>query len=571
MNNPKHVLGITVATHDTSASLLVDGELKVAIEEERLCREKHTTRFPFKSIQACLDFAAVSVKEIESVNVCWDLKTIYQERYIKNIFSDNFSELVQDRKEEITRLLEIEKNIKSLGFENSVEYHNHHECHTAYAFYTSPFNHSAFITLDGYGETESGHIGIVENGSIQVWKRFDIDNSLGLVYAALTHLLGFKPHCDEGIVMGLASYGDCDACVEGDERSYISVFREMILDDNEEIYRLDREYFSFGLRKIGWCSDKLHKLFGEKRQQNQDITQHHRNIAAALQKRTEEVIESIAVRLSREFPQHDNLCLSGGLALNCVANGKLAFETGFENIHVPSAPGDNGLSVGAALLSQHNAPAKKIMASAYLGPVYSDAEIDESLKLLEGRDCIIIENVNLHQVAKKLADGEILACYNGRSEFGPRALGNRSILSCPYPQEMKDILNKRVKFREEFRPFAPVILEEFAEEYFRIKGESFNMTKTFDSKEIALMNIPAALHVDGSGRVQTVNQRQNPVLYGLISAFNELTSIPVIINTSFNVKGQPIVEKPSEAIATFLSTNIDSLFFWGKYLITKNR
>ncbi|MBF0266283.1 MAG: carbamoyl transferase [Gammaproteobacteria bacterium] len=562
------ILGLTAGTHDTSAALLVDGQIEIAIEEERLSRNKHTNAFPILAIEACLQHQKISINDVDIISICWDLREIYEQRYIKQLFDHDFSKLIDDRKDEILRFSEIVDKIRALDYQGEIRYEKHHFCHTIYSYASSHFNDCAFITLDGYGETESGYIGRIINNQMEFYKSFDIDNSLGLLYTAITYFLGFKTHCDEGIVMGLASYGDADALID-EQISYLDIFRKIISLNDDNLYHIDRSYFLFGLRKQGWVSKKFIEQFGLNRQADEELTQHHKNIASALQIRIEEVIQHIANKLYEKY-QLDQLCLSGGLALNCVANGQLYLTTAYKNIHIPSAPADNGLSIGAALFTNSQFQFNKITDSAYLGPVYNEQEISASIKAIANNKQLKIKEVNdHHEIAQLLMDGKILAVCHGRSEFGPRALGNRSILSRPFPLSMKNHLNNRVKFREDFRPFAPVVLEEHAEDYFDIRGDDHNMTKTYHSNKDNADKIPAALHVDGSGRVQTVNKEQNDVLYQIINCFYQLSGIPVILNTSFNVKGQPIVETPDDAIQTFLTTNIDTLFIGNKYLILK--
>ena len=552
-----YYLGLNVFSHDTSACIFKDGKLLVAIEEERLNFKKHTREFPFKAIQSCLNYLKITPKDVSNICIGWNIDEIIKERYFKNLKNFvYFKKLVKDRKKEITRLLEIEDNIKKLHFDCKISYFDHHDCHNYYSYGTSNFKNSAFLCLDGYGELNSGSLGYFKKNEYIKLKTFNLNNSLGLLYASLTDYLGFKPYSDEGIVMGLSSYGDFNKKFK--KQSYINFFRKKILYKNGEII-INKNYFTFGLTREGWVSEKFIKYFGKKRASKSIILHHHKNIAAALQQRLEEICVLILKYLKKKI-NSNNLCLSGGVALNCVMNGKMHSKSNFKNINVPSSPGDSGVAVGAVLMMLRDKYGKffKCTKSPYLGPKYKKIKKNELLKKIKNKKIKIkkLKN-NFNFLANELADKKIIAIFHERSEFGPRALGNRSIITSTSGQEMKDYLNMRVKFRESFRPFAPIVLDKYSNKFFKIEGDSFNMTKTFSVK--LKKSLEAVTHVDNSARVQVVSKESNGNIYKILREYLKVSKIPVLLNTSFNIKGQPIVETQESAIKTFLKTNIDIL------------
>lgn len=566
-----NILGICTGGHDSSAALLVDGEIACAITEERLDRIKHSRAFPWKSIEACLKKANLKISDIDSIALGWNFKRFIKELYLKPAIEDinHFQYLKRDA-EKLSEFLNYENKLREgLSFEGPINHHDHHKCHIAYSFHTSGFDESNIMSLDGYGEKETTLIGHAKGKEFNLIGSTNFPDSLGLAYAALTYYLGFKHHCDEGIVMGLASYGNPESKMPESSDTYLDVFRDIIKSDEEANFKINFEWLTLGLMKGKWVTEKFKETFGPVRVPDSDLTEHHMNIASAIQRRTEEVACELAKKLHKISPS-DNLCLSGGVALNCVMNTKIHKLGIYKNTYIPSAPADNGNAIGACILDHLNSgdtsKIKSMQRKIGLGPEYSEEEINSAIKQagVTATKC----DDYLDKVAQFLNDGKIIGWYQGRSEFGPRALGNRSILTRPFPVAMKDTLNARVKFREYFRPFAPVILKERVEEFFELDFESPYMMHAVKVKSEYAKKIAATVHVDNTCRVQTVTKEDREVFYELITKFEKLSGVPVVLNTSFNVKGQPIVETPLEAIESFLSTNIDILVL-GSNIITK--
>ncbi len=560
------ILGTLTYSHDTSAAIIKDGRLLYAAEEERFNRKKHTTDFPHNAIRACLDFAKIKMKDIDVICVPTDPVSHIRLRFIRHWF--NYYPQVAPRMLEefkwISRIIDIEKDIReNLDFTEKIFFCRHHVAHMASAYYLSGFSHSALLSIDGVGEIESLMTGQAKDNLIRTFERNNVDwpNSLGVLYTCITEWLGFKRHCDEGKVMGLAPYGNVE--------TYQEIFEDMVTLLPNGMFAFDFSYFDYPFIQGSTMSAKFTELCGPPRKPTEDITQRHRDIAAAVQYITERVMLHSANHLYRQTKEK-NICLAGGVALNCVANGKILTETPFEKIFIQPAANDAGIGLGAALyyhyLKNPQGERQK-MINAYLGNGYSDQEIE---KLLDraGLKYEKVENI-FPRVASLLEQQKIVAWFSGRSEFGPRALGNRSILTAPFPAEMKDVLNSRVKHRESFRPFAPVVLEERCGEYFDNTHESPYMLLTYGVKEDKRNKVPAITHIDGTARVQTVNREQNNELYWLIHEFGKLTGVHVVLNTSFNVMGQPIVNTPDEAIDCFLGTDIDYLVLNAKYLLSK--
>ena len=550
-----YTLGLNVFSHDTAAAIFKNDNLIAAIEEERFSRAKHTKEFPKNAINKCLEMCKISSHQISQICIGWNVNKIAYERFLKNMQKNN--KVILDRKQEINRILSIEPTLRKMGFECKIYYYDHHDCHNIHSYSTSDFKDSALLCLDGYGETNSSQIALIKNKKKTILKEHNIHNSLGLFYSAITFFLGFKTQCDEGIIMGLSSYGNSKKKINSKQR-YIDFFKKNIRFNKGELV-INRKYFCFGLEKKGWVTKDFIKIFGKPRRYNDPLLPHHRNIAAATQECLEYIVKQICVFYFKKI-RIKNLCLSGGVALNCVMNGKLHDLNIFRNIHIPSSPGDSGIAIGACLifLNDYYKNIIKITASPYLGYIHKQTSLKELKQLFPQKKYLIF---NLQKNKKKLCneinDGKILATFNARSEFGPRALGNRSIITKTYPQEMKDYLNKKVKYREPFRPFAPAVLEEFANKYFIIKGDSFNMTKTFKVRNSK--KIEAITHIDESARVQVVRKKDNTFFYNLLKSYYKHFNLPVLLNTSFNIKGQPIVESFKDAVKSFKSTNIDIL------------
>ena len=420
------------------------------------------------------------------------------------------------------------------------------------------------------GEFETGIIASGKSGKIKILNNDNVyPNSLGLLYSAITHYLGWKHHCDEGIIMGLAPYGDSRSkIIRKKNISYLSIFKKILQEKENFNYKVNLEYIDYFSARDKWVTDKFIKIFGPKRNWNQPLTQHHKNIAAALQDQLENVVLN-QLKKARKIFKFDKLCLAGGVALNCSLNGKISKSKIFKEIFIQPASGDDGTAYGAALLAyskNKNNYLPKKMHNFYKGSNFSNGQIKNQLLKSKVK---FTKPKNLYkEVSKYLKNGKIIGWFQGGAEFGPRALGNRSILCRPYPNSMKDYLNKRVKFREEFRPFAPSVLNEFREEFFHISQDSPHMLMACRAKKNKIKSIPATVHIDGTCRVQTVKKDINLKFYNLIKNFYEESGVPVLLNTSFNIKGQPIVNTPKEAVETFKSTKIDVLAI-GDYLLTK--
>ena len=564
-------LGLNYGGHDTAAALMVSGQIVAACEEERYTRKKHSREFPVNAIQSCLRSAGIEIKEVEEIGFGYDPVYHVREAYLRDALEDRekLSSLIADRDKIAERLMSEELIRAKTGFTGSIKFYRHHECHLASAYYPSGFDEALVVSYDGIGEIESGLIGTGRGDCLEVVQQGPrFPHSLGLIYSAVTHFLGWKHHCDEGIVMGLATFGNPYEKMPRGDKTYIDAFRKIIQVVDDFDYRIDQTFFTYHLQRDTWISAKFVECFGAPRIDNGPIEQRHKDIAAALQLRLEEVVLDQLDR-AKQIYEKSKLCLAGGVALNCSMNGKIEESGLFEEIFVQPASGDAGVALGACLLSQREHAisfSSKDFQCAYLGSSASDKEIEgvfkqRSLSPVKSEDVF-------NWTAERLAAGKIVGWFQGKAEFGPRALGNRSILTRPFPAEMKDYLNSRVKFREAFRPFAPAVLEECQSDYFAINQSSPHMLIACQAKPLAQERAPAIVHVDNSCRVQSVSKNTNLRFHNLISAFHALTDCPVVLNTSFNVKGQPIVNSPAEAIDCFLSTNIDCLVV-GDYVIEK--
>ena len=565
------VLGINHGGHDTSAALMINGELRAACEQERYTLDKHSRRFPVDAINDCLQRAQVQINDLDEIAFAFQPNYHIRETYLRPALDNDvrLGYLISDF-DRIKEKFNVEQEIRRCTkFNGVINFYHHHECHLASAWYPSGFDRAIVVSYDGIGEIETGLFAIGDGESCSVFHRTNrYPDSLGLLYSAVTYYLGWKHHCDEGIIMGLACYGDPDQKIPGDARSYIDVFREIITETGDYDYSINRKWIAYHEFRDKWVSEEFVSLFGRKRNFDDPLTAHHKNLAAALQLRLEEVVLE-QLRRARDQYSAERLCLSGGVALNCSMNGKIEQSGMFSEIFVQPASGDAGVAVGACFLAQKSRnpnlrPRKS--HNFFLGSSFGDDEIEAALLALE---ICPQKSGNLTQkVAKRLAEGKIVGWFQGGAEFGPRALGNRSILTRPYPAEMKDHLNARVKFREEFRPFAPAVISEKYSEYFEISQESPHMLIACQATEKARMEIPATVHIDNSCRVQTVREELSPRFFSLLNAFFAETGCPVLLNTSFNVKGQPIVNTPRQAIECYRGTNIDCLAI-GSFLIEK--
>ena len=555
-------LGISCYYHDSAAALLKDGHVIAAVEEERFSRKKFDDGYPKMAIDWCLNECAISPKQIDSV-AFYDKPILKFERLLDNYiavaprgmysFLDTIPKWLHKR---LWIKNEINNHLKS--FNGNIIFPEHHMSHAAYAFYTSEFDESAILTIDGVGEWTTASFGIAKNNKIQLTNDIRWPHSLGLFYSAFTYFLGFKVNEGEYKLMGLSSYG---------KPKYYDLIKENLIDvKNDGSIHLNMKYFAFTYDKV-MTNENFAQLFGiPPRKEGQKTEQIHYDIGASAQK----VLEDVMLKMVNHIylkTKMKNLCMSGGVALNGVANYQILKNGPFDNVHIPPSPGDGGSAVGCAqyLYFVHNNKkriiennhSKLIQENVYVGPSYNDEYI---IKFLDSNN-IKYEKFEKQSLLKKTAQlistGNIVGWYQGKMEWGPRALGNRSILADPRNASMKDILNEKIKHRESFRPFAPSVLEEYASDFFDIDIPSPYMLMVVKVKKPEI--IPAVTHVDGTGRLQTVSNDANPLYYDLINEFYKITGVPVIINTSMNVMGEPIVNTPEQAYQMIVKTDMDCL------------
>ena len=472
-----------------------------------------------------------------------------------------------------------EKEIKSkIKFKGKIKFFNHHLCHVASSHFLSGNKSSCSVSIDGLGEIESSTIYEVKNNKFKLLKRIDYPDSLGMFYSALTYYLGFRPNSSEGTMMALASFGNFNAKIPGKNITYYNAFKKIVKPSKDNIFRLNLEWFNFPYSRQGWVSDKFIKYFGKIRAPGSKISTHHKNISSAAQKIFEDYYIKI-LNYSYNLTKSNNLTLSGGCALNCKANGLIFNQTNFKKVYIQPTAHDGGLSIGAAYLGyleslNHKSKKKKNYeyTHTYFGPSFSNNVIRKILDKFS----ISYKYSNNYKIdcAKDLNNKKICGLFQGRMEFGPRALGNRSILSAPYPVNKKKIINNKIKHRESFRPFAPSILKDLYNKYYQKNHDSpFMLIATFlKLNDIRLKkDIIATLHNDFSARVQTVSKNTNKDYYQIINEFYKLSGVPVVLNTSFNDKGEPIVCSPIDALKSFLKTNLDILYLQNfRILRTKN-
>lgn len=567
-----YILGISCYYHDSAAAVLKDGKVVAAVEEERFSRMKFDDDFPIQAIEFCMKEARINFSDLACV-AFYDKSVLKFERLIDNYIAmaplglSSFLNVVPKwLHKRLWIKSEIKKKLK--GFNGPIVFPEHHLSHAAYSYFSSPFEESAILTVDGVGEWSTTTFGHAKGEEIRLTHDIRWPHSLGLFYSAFTYYLGFKVNEGEYKLMGLASYGK--------PRYYDLILKELIDVKNDGSIHLNMKYFAFTHDKI-MINKKFEKLFGvATRMEDSKIDQIHFDIGASVQLVLEEILLKMVHHVFRETGQK-NLCLGGGVALNGVANYRILKEGPFEEIFIPPSPGDAGSSIGCAQHAFYSyLKNKKLPVSdgndltsnnIYVGPHYSNAEIENFLtdhkipfKKLEGDSLI-------QETAKLIVDQNVVGWYQGNMEWGPRALGNRSILADPRNPQMKDILNDRIKHRESFRPFAPSILEEYLPEYFDLEVPSPYMLLVAKVKKPDV--IPAVTHVDGTGRLQTVSRKSNPLYYDLINEFFKITGVPVIINTSMNVRGEPIVNTPQQAYDMILKTDMDYLVM-GNYIVSKN-
>lgn len=560
------ILGISSFYHDSAAALMIDGKIESAAQEERFTRIKHDEGFPVRAIEYCLKSNNLKIDEVDYV-VFYDKPILKFERLIETyikVWPRGLRTFLLAMQSWLTKKLWIENLIsKKLSFSKDILFTEHHYAHAASAYYCSDFSEACVVTMDGVGEWETTTIGYGVNNKLELTHSIKFPHSLGLLYSAITYYLGFKVNSAEYKVMGLAPYGNPDI--------FYSKFKELIDIKEDGSFRLNMKYFAYEYGQT-MTNKNFDKLFGgPPRQPESELSQRGKDIAAALQKVTEEVILKI-VRYAHSLHRSDNLCLAGGVALNCVANGKILEQGLFKNIYIQPAAGDAGGAIGAACYlyfdALKNKKANDVLESIYLGPEFTCEQIEETLKNIfpKVKYEYMSDDRLLPYVAQLIADNYVIGWYQGRMEFGPRALGNRSILADARHKENWQRVNLKIKFRESFRPFAPTVLEEYAKDYFNLK--------TSHSPYMLLVaqalkdNIPAVTHVDNSARIQTVSEKENPKYYKLIKEFYKITNCPVIINTSFNVRGEPIVLSPEDALNCFINTDMDYLVL-DNYIIAK--
>jgi carbamoyltransferase len=564
------ILGLSFS-NDAAAALIRDGAPLAAVAEERFARIKHYDAFPAAAARFCLAHAGRTLAEIDHVAFFWNPAIHLEPRLSRQQTIRHHAEYLYEVPNQLLQLHPGRPNAdlteQVLHFQDGVPplrtaYVEHHLAHAAY-FFVSPFDRAAIVTVDGYGERAAALIAVGEGGRVRPLARIDFPHSLGALYAAVTQHLGFRANSGEGKVMGLASYGT---------PRYANELRELVRLLPGGRFELDLSYFSFFLERRARVSPKFVERFGPPRPAEGPLDERHQDLAASLQAVFEDIYGHLIAEAQRLTGARD-LVLAGGAALNCVANGVVPQAHGFRGLYVPPAAGDDGAALGAALYLYHqhlgHPRAGVVHDHAYLGPDTVAAEVDEALAQA-GVPSVRVGARGPALAARLLADGLILGWYQGRAEFGPRALGARSILADPRPAAMKDILNARVKFREPFRPFAPSVLEERASELFEGDGPSPFMLVVRRTRPAHLDSLQAVTHVDGGARVQTVTRAQCPAYYDLIAEFGRLTGVPCVLNTSFNVRGEPIVNSPKEALRCFLGCDLDALVI-GEHLLWKDR
>jgi carbamoyltransferase len=572
------ILGINAYHGDASAAIVCDGKLVAAAEEERFCRVKHVAGFPHQAIAYCLQAAGVKPQDLTHIAISRNPSAHLERKIVFALSKGTGLRMIKDRLANASKVRDV-KGVLADGLglyptEISAEVHyvEHHRAHLASSFFVSGFDEAALVSVDGFGDFVSTMWGVGRGSQMKIDGHVGFPHSLGVLYTAVTQYLGFPKYGDEYKVMGLAAY---------DQPAYLDEFRQLVRRSGELGFVLDLSYFTHhsegvlmtwneGAPALGRIySPKMVSRFGPPRGPSEEVSPKHAQLAASLQAVLEEVVLDLLNKLY-EKTRTKQLCLAGGVALNCVVNGKILEQTPFEQIYIQPAAYDGGTSLGAAFYVWHQLLRKErgfTMDHAYWGPEFSDSRIKAALdhsRLGYGQ----VESDQLTKlVAEEIAKGRIVGLFQGRMEFGPRALGNRSIVVDPRRAEMKDILNRRIKHREPFRPFAPSVLEESVGDYFEQSHPSPFMLMTYKVKEDKLAQIPAPTHVDGSGRLQTVSRATNPFYWQLIKEFERLTGVPVVLNTSFN-ENEPIVCTPEEAIECFLRTQMDVLAI-GNYLVHK--
>ena len=594
------ILGISAFYHDSAATILVDGKIIAAAQEERFTRKKHDPSYPYNAIEFVLNYANLKLNDVDQI-IFFEKPFLKFERLLETYvafapkgfksFCRAMPIWLKDKLFQKKMLFnELKRHDDNFKDEKKIYFSDHHLSHAASAFFPSPFKEAIVLTADGVGEWATTTVAVGKANNLAIKKEIHFPHSLGLLYSAFTYYTGFKVNSGEYKLMGLAPYGT---------PIYEDKIKNNLIDIKEDgSFHLDQKYFNYATG-LTMTSKKFHNLFGAepRNSQKDQLTQFHMDIAASIQKVTEDIMVRIAKSLKEEF-NISNLCLAGGVALNCVANGKILKEKIFDNIWIQPAAGDAGGSLGAALALWHidqNNPRKinpnDSMQGSYLGPEYSQIEIENELNKLGAKFEILSSDELLKKTSKQLSLGNAIGWFQDRMEFGPRSLGARSILADPRKKDMQKRLNLKIKFRENFRPFAPSILKEDVDKWFNLENDSPYMLMVADIKEskqikmsesektlfgikkldIIRSEIPAVTHVDYSSRIQTVDEDSNYKFFKLIKEFKELTGCPVLVNTSFNIRGEPIVNTPKEAFECFMNTELDILAIGNCYLSKKDQ
>ena len=592
------ILGISAFYHDSAACILVDGEIIAAAQEERFTRKKHDSSYPYNAIEFVLNYSNLKLSEVSQI-VFFEKPFLKFERLLETYvafapkgflsFSKSMPLWLKEKLFQKNLLFnQLKRHDKNYKSDKNIFFSDHHLSHAASAFFPSPFEQAVVLTADGVGEWATTTLAVGKANDLKIKKEIHFPHSLGLLYSAFTYYIGFKVNSGEYKLMGLAPYG---------KPIHEKKIKQLIDIKDDGTFRLNQKYFNYATG-LTMTNDKFNNLFDHKRRDpnNEKLTQFHMDIAASIQKVTEEIMIKLAKSIRKEYGIK-NLCLAGGVALNCVANGKILQEKIFDNIWIQPAAGDAGGSLGAALALWHieqgnkrTVNPKDSMNGSYLGSEYSQDQIEKELRSLGANFETLNYDDLINQTSEKLSNEKAIGWFQGRMEFGPRALGGRSILGDPRSEKMQKTLNLKVKYRESFRPFAPSILEEDLSNWFDINVESpymllvanvkfekqIKMTdqekKLFgiDKLNVKRSEIPAVTHVDYSARIQTVKRNRNMRYYDLIKKFKEKTSCPVIVNTSFNVRGEPIVNTPTDAFNCFMGTELDFLVI-GNCILDKNK
>ena len=590
------ILGISAFYHDSAATIIKDGKIISAAQEERFTRKKHDSGYPYNAVQFVLNNSNLKLDDIASI-VFYEKPFLKFERlletYVANApkgflqFSKAMPSWLREKLFQKNLLINyLKKHDKSFVNSKKIFFSEHHLSHAASAFYPSPYDEAIILTADGVGEWATTTVAVGKKNKLEIKKEIHFPHSLGLLYSAFTYYTGFKVNSGEYKLMGLAPYG---------EPKYVNLIYDKLIDVKDDgSFRLNQDYFNYATG-LTMTNEKFDNIFGKKpRDSKKDkITEFHMDIAASIQKVTEEIMLKICKSLKNEY-KIDNLCLAGGVALNCVANGKILKSKIFKNVWIQPAAGDAGGSLGAALAYWHiqlnknrDTSHKDVMSGSYLGPSYTDEQIKQSLDKIGAKYKLLDEQSLIDKTADDLSKGHAIGWFQGRMEFGPRALGSRSIIGDPRSPDMQRNLNLKVKYRESFRPFAPSVLREDLKNWFELDNDSPYMLIVAEVKKeiqkemneqekklfgieklnIKRSDIPAVTHVDYSARIQTVHEETNKKYHDLIKKFKEKTNCSVIVNTSFNVRGEPIVNTPEDAFNCFMGTKLDNLAIGNCYLV----